>query len=33
MKYILDVDDIKNAKHVANGTQKLQNLNKLYFAK
>ena len=31
--YIQDVDAIKNAKRVANGTQKLQNLNKLYFCK
>ena len=27
------MDAIKNAKRVANGTQKLQNLNKLYLAR
>ena len=28
--YIQDVDAIKNAKRVANGTQKLQNLNNIW---
>ena len=31
--YTQDVDAIKNAKRVANGTQKLQYLNKSYLAR
>ena len=31
--YMQDVDAIKKAKRVANGTQKLRNLNKLYLAR